>query len=136
MFGFEVGFEEGEDAGDSGEDGDAFAADGFDEARGVEAGLEVDFGREDGGDPEAHHLAEDVAEGEGVEEAEGVYDALVTHVGLSGEADGFEAGEDVAVGVDDAFGVAGGAGGEEDLEGRVVGESGDGDGLLFSYRKG
>lgn len=43
--------------------------------------------------------------------------ALVVEVLADSGFDGGEAGEDVAVGVDDAFGFGGGAGGEEDLNG-------------------
>ena len=65
---------------------------------------EVEFGGEQWGDPEAHELAEDVAEREGVEEAQGVDQALVACGTLAISVSmGCEAGEDVAVGVDDAF---------------------------------
>ena len=115
----QVGAEETEDAGDGDEDGDAFAADEVDGAGGFECVGEVEFGGEDCGDPETHELAEDVAEWKGVEEAQGMDPALVLAILGDLGFDGPEAGEDVAVGVDDSLWLGGGAGGEDDLEGGV-----------------
>ena len=91
-----------QDARDGDEDGDALAADEVGHAGGIELLGEVDFGGEDGGDPEAHELAEDVAEREAVQEAQGMDPALVAAVFCDLVLDGLEGGEDVAVGVDDA----------------------------------
>ena len=52
--------------------------------------------------------------------AQRVDESLIAHVTLRGLLDGIHAGEHVSVGVHDALGVAGGAGGEEDLQGRVA----------------
>ena len=104
------------------ENRDAFEADAIDQARGFELCLEVDFGGKQRGRPEAHELAEDVAERKAVEKAQRVNEALVAQILLHLALDGIEAGEDVAVGVDDAFGRGRGAGGEDDLEGRVEGD--------------
>ena len=122
--GEQVGAQEMQDAGDGDEDGDALAADEVGHAGGVELIGEVDFGGEEGGDPEAHELAEDVAEGQGVEEAQGMEAAFVAAIFGDLVFDGLEADEDVAVGVDDALGLGGGAGGEDDLEGGVEGDGG------------
>ena len=115
----EVGAEEVEDAGDGDEDLDAVKGDEVEESGEVEVVGEVEFGGEQGGDPEAHEVAEDVADGKGLEETEGVDEALVATIAGDFGFDGGEAGEDVAVGVDDAFGVRGGAGGENDLKGAM-----------------
>ena len=82
--GLEMGFEQGEDARHRGEDGDALAMDGFNEAGRDEAAIEVDLGAEDGRDPEAHGLAEDVAQRQGVEKAQGMDVFFVAHVALRG----------------------------------------------------
>ena len=84
----------------------------------------MDDGAEERWNPETHELAEDVAERQRVQKVERVEDALVLQVLLHLALDGVEAGEHVAVGVDDAFGFGGGAGGEKDLEGRVEGDGG------------
>ena len=101
------------------EDGDAFAVDEVDGALGFELIDEVGFGGEEWGDPEAHELAEDVAEGEGVEETQRVNEALVAAVLCDLVFDGLEAGQDVAVSVDDALWGGGCAGGEDDLKGSL-----------------
>ncbi len=61
VLGFEMGLEYGEHARHCDQDGDALAVDGVDDAGGGDAVFEVDFGGEDGRDPQAHGLAEDVA---------------------------------------------------------------------------
>ena len=105
-----------QDAWDGDEDGDAFAADEFGHARGFELIAEVEFGGEQRRHPEAHELAEDVAERQGVEEAQRMHPALILEIFCDLVFDGLQAGEDVAMGVDDAFGLGGGARGEDDLE--------------------
>ena len=106
---------QGQDAGHGGEDRDALAADELDEARRGEAAFEMELGGEDGRNPEAHGLAEDVAERQRVQNAQRMDEPLVAHVGLGAFFDGPDAGEHIAVREHDAFGVAGGAGGEENL---------------------
>ena len=133
--GFEVGLEQGKDAGNGGEDGDAFATDGLNQAGRDQTAFKVDFGAKDGRDPDAHGLAEDVAQREGVKKAQRVDESLIAHVTLRGLLDGFHAGEHVSVGVHDALGVAGGAGGEEDLQGRVESNSGYGRGLMVGQAR-
>ncbi len=120
----EMGAKEIEGAGDGDEDGDAVEADAIEETRGFELGLQVEFGGEDGWNPETHELSEDVAEREAVEETEGMKGTLVAAIFGDLALDGVEAGENVAMGVDDAFGGSGGAGGEDDLEGAVEGNGG------------
>ncbi len=123
----EMGAQEFEGARHRDEHGDAVKTKVVDDAGGVELGLEVDFGGEQGRGPEAHELAEDVAERQAVEEAQRMKRPLEGEVLLHLALDGVEAGEDVAMGVDDAARCGGGAGGEDDLEGRVEGDGG-GDG--------
>ena len=106
-------------ARDRNEDRDAFETEAVDHARGFELGIEVDLGSEQRGRPKAHELAEDVAERKAVEEAQRVEDALVAEILLHLALDRVEAGQDVAMGVDDALGRGRGAGREDDLEGRV-----------------
>ena len=101
-----------------------FAADGLDEALRLEAGFEMDFCAEEWRNPQAHELAEDVAERERVEKMKWVEDALVLQVLLDLGLDGVEAREHVAMGVDDTFRLRGCAGGEEDLKRRVEGQVG------------
>ena len=108
----------------SGQHGDALVMDELDEARRIQTGFEVDLGGEQGWHPEAHELAEDVRERQGVEEAERVEGALVAAVFGDLALDGVERGEHVAVGVDDAFRLRRGAGGEDDLERRAAVEAG------------
>ena len=129
-----MGLEQGKDPGHRSKDRDALAADGFNEAGCNQAALEVDLGAEDGGNPQAHGLAEDVAERQRVEEAQGVDVFLVAQVGLGSLHDGVDAGEDVAVRVNDALWVAGGAGGEEDLERCVAREAGNRAGFFDGER--
>jgi hypothetical protein len=132
--GEEVGAEQLEDAGDGDEDGDAFAADEVDDSTGFELVGEMDLSGEKRWKPKAHELSEDVAEGNGVEEAEGMEDALVFEILLHLALDGEGAGKDVGVGVDDAFGLGGGAGGEDDLERGFCGDGGA-DGEVGGWRE-
>src|SRR5580700_3609040 len=103
---FKMGFEQRENARHGGEDGDALGLDEINQARSGEAALEMQLGAEDGGNPEAHHLAEDVAERQRVKDAQGMNDAQVLGVGPRAVFNGTDAGEDVAVGENDAFGIA------------------------------
>ena len=90
----------------------------------------VQLGGEQGRGPQSHELAEDMAEWQRVQDANGVKGLLELEILLHLLLDGSKAREHVAMGVDDAFGIAGGAGGEDDLQ-RVVGHQVvDGDGLL------
>ena len=121
-----MGLEQRQNARHGGQHGDALAADELDEARRGEAALEVQLGAEDGRDPEAHGLAEDMAQRQRVQNAQRMDEPLVAHVGLGAVFNGPHAGQHVAVGDDDAFGVAGGAGGKENLERGFVRKAGDG----------
>ncbi len=112
---FKMSFEQSDDTGNGGKYGDALAADGANEARRGQAALEVELGPIDGRNPEAHGLAKDVAEGQRVQDAQGVDEPQVTQIGLGGCFNGADTGQHVAVSYDDAFGIACGAGGEEDL---------------------
>ena len=110
-----MGLEQGHDPGHSGKNGDALAADGLNEPWRNQAALEVKLGGIDGWNPQAHGLAEDVAQRQRLEDAEGMDQPLVAHVGLGRVLDGSYAGQHVAVGEDDSLGIAGGAGGEENF---------------------
>jgi hypothetical protein len=124
--GFQMSLQQGVDAGNGGQHGDAFAANGLDEPGGDEAAFKVQFSAIDGRHPQTHGLAEDVAQGQRVQNAQRMHHALVAEVGLRGSLDGLKAGQHVAVGEDDAFGIAGGAGGEQDLQLRLGAEAGHG----------
>jgi len=80
--GFKMSLEEGDDAGDGGKDGDSLAANGFDEARRGGTAFQMKLGAVDVGDPESQHLAEDMAQGQREQDAEGMDDALIAHVRL------------------------------------------------------
>ena len=121
-----MGLEQRQHARHGGQHGDALAVDQLDEPRSGEAALKVQFGGKDGWHPEAHGLAEDVAQRQRVQYAQRMDEALVAHVGLGAVFDGPYAGQHVAVRDDDAFGVAGGAGGKENLERGLVRQAGDG----------
>ena len=87
----------------------------------------MDLGGEDRRHPKAHRLAEDVAQGERLQDAQGMRDQpLPAHIRLRALLDRLDAGQDVAVGEYHALGLAGGAGGEEDFERRGARESVDG----------
>ncbi len=117
---FKMGFEEGQDAGHGGEDRDPLGADELDEARRRQPALKVKFSLEDGWNPEPHGLAEDVAERQRVQNAQGMDKALVAHIRLGTFFNGTHAGQHVAMGEDDAFGIAGGAGSKENLQRGLV----------------
>ncbi len=128
--GFKVGLDQRVQPRHGGQHGDALAADGLNDAGSDQAAFEVKLGLIDGRNPEAHGLAEDVAQRQGVENAQGMDEALVAQIGLRRFRDGSHAGQHIAVGEHDALGIAGGAGGEEDLERGGGGEAGDGAGFF------
>jgi hypothetical protein len=90
----------------------------------------MQFGGEERGGPQTHELAEDMTEWESVENANRVKGAFVFEIFLHFLLNGSETGEDVAVSVDDAFGISRGTGGKDDLESVVGCEVVDGGGLL------
>src|SRR5579875_1017084 len=92
------------------EERDAFVMDGLDEVVCLQARVEVDFRAEKRRNPEPHELAEDVTEGQSMQEAQRMYKTLVAQVLLHFLLDGCEARQDVAMGVNDTFGLGGGAG--------------------------
>ena len=100
--------------------GDSLVMDELGEPGCVQTGLEVNLGGEQGWHPQAHELPEYVRERQCVEEAERVKWSLVAAVSADLALDGVERGEYVAVGMDDAFGLGGGAGGEDDLQWRAA----------------
>ena len=81
-------------------------------------------------------MAEDVTGWQGVEDSNGMEGALVLEILLHLLLNGCEAGEHVAVGVDDTFRIASGAGGEDDLEIVVGVEVIDNGGLLIGKSGG
>ena len=95
-------------------------SDQLDELRRGQAALKVQLGGEDRWNPQAHGLAEDVAQRQRVQNAQRMNQPLVAHVRLGAVFDGAHAGQHVAVRKHDALGVAGGAGGEENLQRRLV----------------
>ena len=128
--GFKMRLEEGQDAGDGCQHRDALPPDGLNQARGYQAAFKVQLGCVDGRNPQAHGLAEDVAQGQRVQDAQRMDQTYIAQVGLRCFFNGPDAGQHIAVGEHDPFGVARGAGGEEDLERCVGGDAGDGAGLF------
>ena len=92
-----MGLEQRQDARHGGQHGDALAVDQLDEPRRGEAAFEVQLGGKDGWDPEAHGLAEDVAQRQRVQNAQRMDEPLVAHVGLGAIFDGPHAGQHVAM---------------------------------------
>ncbi len=87
------------------------------------AGHEENFAGDHGRDEGRHGLSEQVAERQQIQEADGRERAHVFAVFFDALVDRLQVREDVAMRDGDAFRVAGGAGGEEDL-GHVVGRGG------------
>ena len=112
---FQMGLEQRQHPGYGGQHGDALAVDGFNEPLCHQAIFKVQLGGEDGRNPQTHGLAEDVAQRQRVQNAQGMDQPLVAKIGLRAVLDGPHAGQHVAVGDHDAFGIAGGAGGEENF---------------------
>ena len=123
---FQMRLEQSQHARHRGQNRDALAANEFDEARRGEPALEVQFGFEDGRNPQPHGLAEDMAQRKRVQNAQRMDQPLVAHVGLRAVFNGTDAGQHVAVSDHHALGLARGAGGEENLRRRFVREAGDG----------
>ncbi len=97
-----------EEGGGGDEEGDAVFLDEFSEAFGVErGGVGDELDAFDDGIPKSHGAAEAVEEGKAAED--GVFGMEVEAAAELGNV-----GDDVAVGEDDAFGVAGAAAGEEE----------------------
>ncbi len=115
-------FEQRQHARHGGQHRNALAADGLNQLGRHQATLEMHLGGKDGWDPQPHHLAEDMAQRQGVQKTQGMEGLLIAHVGLRAVGDGLHAGQHVAMGMDDALGVAGGAGGEENLQRSCVRE--------------
>ena len=82
--GFEVRLQQRVDARHGGQHGDALAADGFNKARRHQAAFKVQLGAEDVRHPQAHGLAEDVAQRQRVQNAQRMDQPLVAQVGLRG----------------------------------------------------
>ena len=95
----------------------------------------MEFGSEQRRGPETHELAKDVTERQSVQNANGVKGALIFEVFLHFLLNGNETGKHVAVSVDDAFGIAGGTGGEDDLQSVVGCEVIDDARLLCGQRR-
>ena len=69
--------------------------------------------------PKPHELAEDVTERQRMQNAQRMNEALVAQVLGYLLFQRIERGQHIAVGVDNAFGFAGGAGGKDDLQLRI-----------------
>src|SRR5437764_13840487 len=100
---------------DRNQDGDAARVDLADDLFRTVARHEDDDAREHGRDEGGHGLAEHMAEREKVQETDGEKGAAVFEIFLDFALHRDDVGDDVAVGDDDAFGLGGGAGGEDDL---------------------
>ena len=75
-------FKSAMDSGHCGQHGDALAANGFNQARRGEALFKMQLGGEDGWNPEAHGLAKDMAQRQGVQNAQRMRQySLPAHVG-------------------------------------------------------
>src|SRR6185437_1014313 len=118
------------------EHGDTLVADGFNQFWRNEAAFEMNVCAEDGWDPHAHGLTEHVAERQRVQETQRVHDFFIAEIALGGSFDGTDAGQHVAVGVNDALGIAGGAGREEDLQRGIGAEDCDGRAVRDGQRAG
>jgi hypothetical protein len=128
----QMGAQEFQRTRDGDQQGDSVAADAVDHACGFELGLEVDFGGQQCRSPQAHELPEDVAQRKAVEEAKGMKGPLIAAIFCDLTLDGIEAREDIAMGVNYAFGFSSGAGSEDDLEGRIKRHGGsNGEDRLF-----
>ena len=106
-----------DEARDGDEHGDTLVVNRADYFRGVERIEEHGCAAENLGEENSEKLAEDVAERKEVEKAQGMKEAFPAAVAVDFFFEGFEVGEQVAVGDDDAAGFGGGAGGEDDFYG-------------------
>ena len=121
-FTFDGRTQEIEHARDGDEESGAFALDGAENFGRISGGFENYRGAEERGNEEGHELSEDVAERNQGDEAERMKKAFVFEVGLHAALDGFEVGEKVSMGEDDAAGFGSGAGGEQDFCDVVTGD--------------
>jgi hypothetical protein len=83
----------------------------------------VDLRRQQRWNPQAHELPKDVAERQRVQNAQGMNEALVAQILADLLLQGIERGQHIALGVHDALGLGGGAGGEDDLQRRIPREA-------------
>jgi hypothetical protein len=86
----------------------------------VSSSLEVQLGGKNGWNPQPHGLPENVAQRQRVQNAQGMNQPLIAHIGRRAVLDGSHAGQHVAVSDHDALGIAGGAGGEQNLQRRLA----------------
>ena len=82
----------------------------------LQAVFEVDLRRQQRRNPQAHELAKNVAERQRMQNAQRMNEALVAQVLADLLFQGIERGQHIALGVHDALRLAGGAGGEDDLQ--------------------
>src|ERR1700677_3716486 len=95
-----------------------------------ETRLEMNFGSEKRRNPDPHKLSKYMTERQSMQKAKGMEDAFVLQVFLHLLFDRSKTRKDVPVSVHDSFGVARGAGGEDDLDGVGFGNAVDGAGFV------
>jgi len=127
---FKMRLEQRQHPGHGGQDGDPFPADGLNHPGCHRPVIEMQLGGKDGWHPEPHGLAKDVAEGQGVQNAQRMDELLVAHVRLRTVLDRSHAGQHVAVGQHHALGIGGCAAGEENLQRSLGREPGNRPGFL------
>ncbi len=120
--GFKMRLEQRQNARHGGQHGDALGCGSSRSCAARPGGSQNAPRRGEWRNPEAHGLAEDVAQRQRVQNAQRMNEPLIAHVWLGAVFDWADAGQHVAVREHDAFGIAGGAGGEENLQRRVVGQ--------------
>ena len=90
-----------------------------DQAWRLQAVFKMNLRRQQRRNPQAHELPKDVAKRQRMQNAQRVNEALVAQVLADLLFQGIERGQHIAVGVHDAFRLAGGAGGKDDLQRRI-----------------
>ena len=99
-----------------GGDRDALAADTFHQVAGDQVVLIMHLRGQQRRHPQAHELAENVAQRQGMQEAQRMKPAFVTQIFFYLAIKNFDAGQNVAVGVDDPFRGRCGSGSKENLQ--------------------
>ncbi len=100
-------------------DGDALAADSIHHMAGDKVVFIMHLCGQQRRNPQAHKLAENVAQRQGVQEAQRMKPAFVAQIFLDLALQNFDAGQNIAVRMNDAFRGRRGAGSKENLQRRV-----------------
>ena len=124
MRGFKMRLEQSQHARNSREHGDALLANHLNKSGSSQAALKMQLRFENRRNPKPHGLPVDVAQRQGVKNAQRVHQLFVAHVRLCPVFNRTNARKHVAVRDHNALGVAGGAGGEQNLKWRSGGKPG------------